>query len=130
MFCRLKTDENAHCCYFELDCYIPKNKKYFTDSKKNDFKLLKELAHKGLAIRYPEDDGSAQARAEKELGVIDQLKFSAYFLITWDILQYSNRMGFMHVGRGSEANSIIAYCLGITDIAHSNWICILNASSI
>lgn len=103
-------------CDFELDCSTPKNKKHFTDSKENDFKLLKELANRGLAIRYPDDDGTAQARAEKELGVIDQLKFSAYFLITWDIIQYSNRMGFMHVGRGSGANSIIAYCLGITDI--------------
>lgn len=42
--------------------------------------------------------------------------FSGYFLITWDIVRYSNSMGFMHVGRGSGANSIIAYCLGITDI--------------
>lgn len=103
-------------CYFELDYSTPKNKKYFTDSKENDFKLLKELARKGLEERYPNDDVTAKARMEKELGVIDQLNFSAYFLITWDIIQYSNKMGFMHVGRGSGANSIIAYCLGITDI--------------
>jgi DNA polymerase III alpha subunit len=38
------------------------------------------------------------------------------FLINWDIIQYSNSMGFMHIGRGSGANSIISYCLGITNI--------------
>lgn len=53
---------------------------------------------------------------DKELGVIEQLNFCAYFIITWDIIQYSNRMGFMHVGRGSGANSIVSYCIGITDI--------------
>jgi DNA polymerase-3 subunit alpha/error-prone DNA polymerase len=50
---------------------------------------------------------------EKELKVIDELKFSGYFLINWDIIQYSS-MGFMHIGSG--ANSIISYCLGITNI--------------
>lgn len=103
-------------CHFEFDYTTPKNKKHFTGSKESDFQLLKELAYKGLKERYPHDDGTAGARVEKELTVIDLLNFSAYFLITWDIIQYSNTMGFMHVGRGSGANSIIAYCLGITDI--------------
>ncbi len=94
----------------------PKNKQHFTDSRENDFKLLTELAYEGLEIRYGKDHPEAKARVEKELAVIDQLKFSGYFLITWDIIQYSNRMGFMHVGRGSGANSIVSYCLGITDI--------------
>jgi DNA polymerase III alpha subunit len=56
----------------------------------------------------------ARARVEKELKVIDELK--RLFLINWDIIQYSNSMGFMHIGRGSGANSIISYCLGITNI--------------
>lgn len=103
-------------CHFDFDYKTPKNKKNFTESKDSDIKLLKELAYKGFTKRYPDDDGEAEARMDKELSVIDQLNFCAYFLITWDIIQYSNRMGFMHVGRGSGANSIVAYCLGITDI--------------
>lgn len=103
-------------CEVEFDFSTPKNKKYYTDSKKNDFKLLKQLAYKGLQHRYPNDKGIALARVEKELEVIDQLNFCGYFLITWDIIQYSNEMGFMHVGRGSGANSIVSFCLGITDI--------------
>ncbi len=92
-----------------------KNKKYFKGSEKEDIKLLTRLAYAGLKNRYGENE-TARIRVEKELNVIEELKFSAYFLITWDIVRYSNEMGFMHVGRGSGANSIISYCLGITDI--------------
>ncbi len=48
--------------------------------------------------------------------MIDKLGFSSYFLITWDIIRYSMSRGFYHVGRGSGANSIVAYCLKITDV--------------
>ncbi len=40
----------------------------------------------------------------------------AYFLITWDIIRYAQSRGFFYVGRGSGANSIVAYCLQITDV--------------
>jgi DNA polymerase-3 subunit alpha/error-prone DNA polymerase len=76
--------------------------------------LLTRLANEGLLRIYGNTNVLARARVEKELKVIDELKFSGYFLINWDIIQYS--MGFMHIGRGSGANSIISYCLGITNI--------------
>ena len=110
------TQQLLEQCHFHFDYKTPKNKKNFTESKDSDIKLLKKLAYKGFSRRYPDDDRKAKARMDKELDVINQLNFCAYFLITWDIIQYSNRMGFMHVGRGSGANSIVAYCLGITDI--------------
>jgi len=103
-------------CSFDFDFETPKNKQHFTDSRATDFKLLTQLTYEGLKTRYCKDHAEAKARVEKELKVIEFLKFSAYFLITWDIVQYSNQMGFMHVGRGSGANSIVSYCLGITDI--------------
>lgn len=103
-------------CHFEFDFSTPKNKKHFTDTRENDFKLLKKLAYEGLSRKYAPNHPGAKERMERELGVIDQLNFCAYFLITWDIVQYSNSMGFMHMGRGSGANSIISYCVGITDI--------------
>ena len=110
------TQQLLEQCHFHFDYKTPKNKKSFTESKDSDIKLLKKLAYKGFSRRYQDDDRKAKARMDKELDVINQLNFCAYFLITWDIIQYSNRMGFMHVGRGSGANSIVAYCLGITDI--------------
>lgn len=114
------TKKILHECNFEFTFKEPKstenkNKKYFTNSQEEDMKLLTSLAYEGLQKRYGNNE-AAQKRVEKELGVIGNLKFSAYFLITWDIVQYSNKMGFMHVGRGSGANSIVSYCLGITDI--------------
>lgn len=103
-------------CSFDYGFSYPRNKKHYTRDKENDIKLLTSLAYAGLTARYGDHHIAARERVEKELKVIDQLSFSGYFLITWDIIRYSNSMGFMHIGRGSGANSIIAYCLGITDI--------------
>ncbi|MGL2993505.1 DNA polymerase III subunit alpha [Flavobacterium sp. TSSA_36] len=103
-------------CNFKFDCNTPKNKKYYTNNRESDIALLTSLAQQGMLWRYGKKNIEAKARVEKELKVIDQLEFSGYFLITWDIIRYSNSRGFMHIGRGSGANSIIAYCLGITDI--------------
>ncbi|WDF66945.1 DNA polymerase III subunit alpha [Sphingobacterium oryzagri] len=103
-------------CNFEYDFGTPRNKKHYTENRQSDIKLLSSLAYAGLHRRYGDKHTAARARVEKELKVIDELGFSGYFLITWDIVRYSNSMGFMHIGRGSGANSIIAYCLGITDI--------------
>ncbi|MGN7811588.1 DNA polymerase III subunit alpha [Flavobacterium sp. 22076] len=103
-------------CHFEFDFKTPKNKKYYTNNKKDDLQLLTTLAQKGLEWRYGQHNAEAKSRMFRELKVIDQLEFSGYFLITWDIIRFSNSQGFLHIGRGSGANSIIAYCLGITDI--------------
>lgn len=103
-------------CHFEFDFKKPKNKKYYTNNKVDDIKLLTRLAYQGLQKRYGSNHKQAKARVEKELKVIDELEFSGYFLITWDIVRYSNSMGYLHIGRGSGANSIVSYCLGITDI--------------
>ena len=112
--------QNTRCiiehCNFKYDFESPKNKKYYTKNKKGDIALLTTLAEEGLVWRYGRHNAEAKARVEKELKVINDLEFSGYFLITWDIIRYSNSRGFLHIGRGSGANSIIAYCLGITDI--------------
>ena len=111
-----RTKEILAHCSFEFDVKKVKNKQFYTKSKAHDVKLLKRLAYSGLEKRYGNDHEVAKKRVEKELKVIDELNFCSYFLITWDIIRYSNSMGFMHVGRGSGANSIVSYCLGITDI--------------
>ena len=103
-------------CSFDFEFGVPRNRKFYTQSKEDDFKLLKRLAMAGLEKRYGQHNEEAKKRLFRELKVIDELNFSGYFLITWDIIRYSNSMGFMHVGRGSGANSIVAYSLGITDI--------------
>jgi len=103
-------------CSFNFDFETPKNKIYFTENKESDDALLRKLAYKGLEKRYPEKTQIVLDRIEKELKVVTEMNFAGYFLITLDIVRYSNRRGFLHVGRGSGANSIISYCLGITEI--------------
>ena len=110
------TNAVTNACSFSYQFNTPKTKQHFTGSRDSDQELLRHLAYEGLKKRYSEDNIPAKERVEKELKIIAQLNFSGYFLITWDIVRYSNSRGFMHVGRGSGANSIVSYCLGITDI--------------
>lgn len=110
------TERLIERCNADFDFRQKRNKKNYTQNKHTDMQLLARLAYQGLERRYGKSDKVATARIEKELKVIGDLEFAGYFLITWDIIRYSNSMGFMHIGRGSGANSIVAYCLGITDI--------------
>ena len=103
-------------CIFSFDFKRPKNRSLFSASREDDQALLAKLTHEGLTYRYPRSDREAHARVKKELKVIHELNFDTYFLITWDIIKYARSRGYFHVGRGSGANSIVAYCLGITDV--------------
>jgi DNA-directed DNA polymerase III PolC len=102
-------------CHIEMDFKTDKNKKIFSSTKEDDRILLKKLTADGFAFRYGKNKIAAE-RVTKELKIIDELGFNAYFLITWDIIRYAQSRGFYHVGRGSGANSIVAYCLQITDV--------------
>ncbi len=112
----LNTEKLAQNCSFHFDFKSPKNKRYYTGSAYDDKMLLEQLAFQGLYKRYGKDDKVAEARLIRELEVIDTLQFSCYFLTTWDVIRYSMSQGYYHVGRGSGANSIAAYCLLITDV--------------
>ena len=103
-------------CHIGFDFSSIKNKDCFTGSRYDDKLLLEKLAMDGLLYRYGKNNPEARRRVKHELGIIDRLGFSAYFLITWDVIRYSMSRGFYHVGRGSGANSIVAYCLKITDV--------------
>jgi len=103
-------------CSLDFDRNNLKNKKIFSASRYDDKLLLEKLAWDGMVYRYGKQNSEAKKRISHELEIIDRLGFSAYFLITWDIVRYSMSRGFYHVGRGSGANSIIAYCLKITNV--------------
>lgn len=104
-----------HCTVgFELGA--PKNKKTFTGSQKRDHYILRSKALAGFQSRYTRYDSYAMGRLLKELEVIAERNFEAYFLIALDIVEFARGKGYAHVGRGSGANSMVAYCLGITDV--------------
>jgi len=112
----LNTEKLMEACSISFDFKINKNKKLFTQSASEDKILLEKLALDGMVYRYGKDDPEAMERVRHELEIIDKLGFSSYFLIAWDIVCYGISCGFYHVGRGSGANSIVAYCLKITDV--------------
>jgi DNA polymerase-3 subunit alpha len=93
-----------------------KNKKVFGKSEEEDFVELQYLTYLGYKERYPVPTIESDARLEKELKTIKELEFTAYFLINSDIVKYARRKGFYYVGRGSGANSMVAYCLYITNV--------------
>lgn len=103
-------------CSFDFDFAEVKNKKVYTSDRYSDRNLLIKLAYDGMLRRYGSRNKVAKERVDKEIDIIDKLGFSSYFLITWDIVRYAKSRDFYHVGRGSGANSVVAYCLGITDV--------------
>ncbi len=114
--------QNTHrvldSCQASLECGLSINRQTFTGSKEGDFLLLKKLALSGCRKRYPDQPIAAKAleRVRKEMETIRNQDFCAYFLIAWDVVRYAQSAGYHHVGRGSGANSIVAYCLFITDV--------------
>jgi DNA polymerase-3 subunit alpha len=94
----------------------PKNRKTYTGSAQNDLQLLRRLCRDGLAYRYGNPTRAVTDRIEKELEIIVQKNFLSYFLINWDITRYARSKGYFYVGRGSGANSVVAYLLRITDV--------------
>ncbi len=110
------TTRMMQCCTIDMEFRKNKTKKVYSMSAEDDRTLLEKLALDGLAQRYGNNNPQAKERVEKELRIIHQMGFNAYFLITWDILRYARNRGFFYVGRGSGANSIVAFCLEITDV--------------
>lgn len=102
-------------CSIEMDFGVDKNKQLFSASREDDRVLLEKLARDGFRLRYGANK-KIKERFNNELRIIDQMGFTAYFLITWDMIRYAQSRGFYHVGRGSGANSLVAYCLQITDV--------------
>ncbi|MEM6897465.1 MAG: error-prone DNA polymerase, partial [Pseudomonadota bacterium] len=79
---------------------------------------LRRLAYEGLAWRYP--DGASDrvvTLLEHELTLIGKLKYEPYFLTVNDIVAYARSQGILCQGRGSAANSVVCYCLGVTSVS-------------
>ncbi|NNK77912.1 MAG: error-prone DNA polymerase [Litoreibacter sp.] len=79
---------------------------------------LKELAYQGLNWRYP---GGAPEKVRKmlahELSLISKLKYEPYFLTVHDIVAFARSRDILCQGRGSAANSVVCYCLGVTSVS-------------
>ena len=103
-------------CSINFEFGKNKNKKTFTGNIYEDELLLKKLCKENLRYRYPNPTDEIVTRYEHEIKVITEFGFASYFLINWDIINFARHKNFFYVGRGSGANSIVAYLLRITDV--------------
>ncbi len=103
-------------CHIEMDFQTDKTKRIYGGSAEDDRVLLEKLAIAGMHRRYGAKNKIAFERVQKELAIISNLGFTAYFLINYDFVRFAQAQGYYYVGRGSGANSIVAYSLGITDV--------------
>jgi DNA-directed DNA polymerase III PolC len=93
------------------------NMKTWGGTEKNDYRKVRTLCLDGMLYRYGEKPAfTVKRRIITELKVIRKKNFLSYFLVSWDIVSYARSMGYFYVGRGSGANSVVAYLLRITDV--------------
>jgi DNA-directed DNA polymerase III PolC len=91
---------------------------HFSNSEEDDLILVTGLCEKAIEKRYGnvQDKSVIRERIQREINVINQKKYLSYFLVAWDIVSYARSKGYYYVGRGSGANSVVAYLLEITDV--------------
>lgn len=78
---------------------------------------LRQLTEEGARRRYPEGiPESVQAQYEKELALIREMQYEAFFLTIYDLVQFASNQDILYQGRGSAANSVVCFCLGITAV--------------
>lgn len=75
---------------------------------------LRELSWRGARQRYGVISPEVRSQLEHELAVISKLGFSGYFLVVWSLVDWARGQGILVQGRGSAANSVVCYSLGIT----------------
>ncbi|MEX1033235.1 MAG: error-prone DNA polymerase [Cellvibrionaceae bacterium] len=113
-------DEACHiadCCHFSLDELRYEYPEELVPPDKTASVYLRELVMAGARQRWPK--GVAPhllEQIEKELGLIGELKYEHYFLTVYDLVQFARRQAILCQGRGSAANSIVCYCLFITEV--------------
>ncbi len=90
---------------------------YTAPDGKTNYDYLREIAESGLRKKYADITPTIRERFEYELDTIASMGFLEYYLIVWDYINYAKSKGIpVGAGRGSGVGSIIAYCMGITDV--------------
>jgi len=112
----LNSEKIANMCNVDLEFGKKKFPTFPLSNGENASSHLKEICMKGLVERYKPVTEHAFARLEKELGVIEELGYSHYFLVVHDIVREAKLRQMRILGRGSAANSLVSYCLGFTEI--------------
>lgn len=110
------THEIADRCNFDFPFGKPQFPAFTTPDGSQPSEFLRRLVLHGLHDRYGTRSDKFRAQAMEELGIINEVGYEEYFLITWDFLQECRRRGIEWITRGSAADSLVCYCLGISSV--------------
>jgi error-prone DNA polymerase len=113
-----ETQHIAGLCNFTLDELRYEYPQEVVPENHNANSYLRELVNEGSKARWPSGVPAAiQARINKELALISELEYEYYFLTVYDIVQFARGRNILCQGRGSAANSVVCYCLFITEVS-------------
>ena len=111
------TREIADKCNVEIAFGVRRLPQYTAPDGQDNETYLRRLCAEGMAQKLVGGDDAAQERLDYELGVITRMGFVDYYLIVWDFIHFAKTHGIVvGPGRGSGAGSLVAYCMGITDV--------------
>ena len=112
-----RTTEVADRCKFNLDELRYEYPLELSPDGMTPMDYLKKLTWRGAANRYPNGvPEKVRKLIEHELGLIEELKYEAFFLTVHDAVRFARSQGILCQGRGSAANSAVCYCLGVTSV--------------
>ena len=106
----------AERCRFQLSYGLQDLPTFPTPHGMSTEAYLRRLCEKALPERYAEPPARVREQLRHELEVIEQAQLSNYFLIVWDIVRFAGEQGIRCQGRGSAANSLVAYLLHISPV--------------
>jgi len=112
-----RTVDIASQCQFRLDQLRYEYPVELAPEGYTPIEYLKYLARKGAERRYPAGiPAKIEELLKHELQLIEELHYEAYFLTVWDLVRYARERGILCQGRGSAANSVVCFCLGVTSV--------------
>ncbi|HET7467445.1 MAG TPA: error-prone DNA polymerase [Candidatus Dormibacteraeota bacterium] len=108
--------EIAQACDVDLDFRKVRFPGYPVPDGETPFSYLYKLCFEGVRARYRPITPDVAKRLQRELEVIEKTGLAEFFLINWDLMRFAREHGVPGQGRGSAADSIVAYVLGITRV--------------
>jgi error-prone DNA polymerase len=112
-----RTLEVASRCTFSLDELRYEYPEEICPDGESPSKYLRRLTYTGADGRYPRGvPEKIQLLIERELKLIEELKYAAYFLTVYDLVKFARDKDILCQGRGSAANSAVCFCLGVTEV--------------
>lgn len=104
-------------CRFSLDELRYEYPEEVVPAGETPASYLRRATLEGAQVRYPQGVPAAvQQQIERELALISELKYEKYFLTVYDVVRFARSQSILCQGRGSAANSVVCYCLGVTEV--------------